>query len=107
MEALPSDILFSLAIHLDFPDLLRFCSSSSRINNILCNREPIWRYKLQQDFSNKLTNLLNFIKDMKFKRFETRIKIRRRSIQKKLTKLPASVHILQNLSVDHWYSVII
>ena len=65
MEALPSDILFSLAIHLDLPDLLQFCSSSNRINNILCKREPIWRYKLQQDFLNDLTNFASLSKTPK------------------------------------------
>ena len=52
METLTSDTLFSLAIHLDFFNLLNFCVSSKRINNIIYKRDPIWRYRLEQDFLN-------------------------------------------------------
>ena len=65
METLTSDNLFSLATHLEISDLLQFCSSSSRINNIICKREYIWRYKLQQDFPNDFINFVNLNKTLK------------------------------------------
>ena len=44
---LTKDTLFSIAIHLDLPDLLNFCKSSKRINDISNN---IWYYKLNEEF---------------------------------------------------------
>ena len=116
MEQLTSDPLFALAIHLDLPDLLQFCSSSSRINNILCKREPIWRYKLQQDFSNDLENFVNISKtpkdlyillwnlrdikqqlNLKEDLF-TIYKLKKLNLSyKDLTKLPSNLHVLENL----------
>ena len=45
-----------LAIELDLPSLLKFCSSSKRINNLVCNQKDIWTYKLQNEFPD-YTNL--------------------------------------------------
>ena len=50
MDKLDQIALFEIAIHLDLPDLLRFCSSSKRINRLICQKEPIWRTKLESDF---------------------------------------------------------
>ena len=52
MEGLSRDELFLIAIELDLPELLRFCGSSSRINNIICQQDPIWRYRLSRDYPN-------------------------------------------------------
>ena len=42
MEKLGKDQLFLLAIELDFPQLLKFCESSKRINDLLCQKDDIW-----------------------------------------------------------------
>ena len=50
MLRLNNDELFSLAIHLDLPHLLKLCSSSKHIDNKLCMKDDIWDYKLQKEF---------------------------------------------------------
>ena len=49
---LSNDLLFSLAIHLDLCDLLKFCSVNKRINNAICKKDNIWLYKLNIEFPN-------------------------------------------------------
>jgi len=39
--------LFDLYLS-DLPDLLRFCASSKRINDKICNQNDIWYYKLRE-----------------------------------------------------------
>ena len=46
---LPKDLLFLLALDMNLPDILRFCSSSSRINKTVCNNPTFWQQKLQRD----------------------------------------------------------
>ncbi len=50
MEYLPTDSLFSIALELDLPELLKWCSTSTSINNRICNRNNIWNWKLKQQF---------------------------------------------------------
>lgn len=52
METLSSDTLFALAMSLELPELLRFCSSSKKINDLVCKRDNIWYYKLDKEFPN-------------------------------------------------------
>ena len=52
MELLTSDALFSLAIQLDLADLLKFCSTSKKINSAICNKDNIWLFKLSHQFPN-------------------------------------------------------
>ena len=47
---LTSDVLFTLAISLDLPDLLKFCASSKKINDNVCKKDNIWYYRLNKDF---------------------------------------------------------
>ena len=51
MENLSKDELMLIAIEFDLPDLLRFCSSSKRINDKICGQNDIWIYKLNREFS--------------------------------------------------------
>ena len=51
MKKLSKDALFSIAIELNLPDLLR---SSSRINNLICKRNDIWNYKLKNNHHESL-----------------------------------------------------
>jgi len=50
MDKLNKDELFSIAIELNLPELLNFCSSSKRINEFICKRNDVWNYKLKRDF---------------------------------------------------------
>ena len=51
MDELSRDALFSIAVMLDLPDLLSFCKSSDRINDLICKKKDIWYRKLRDDFS--------------------------------------------------------
>ena len=50
MEKLNKDELFTLALRLDLPDLLNFCSVNKYIDKSICKRDDIWIYKLRKDF---------------------------------------------------------
>ncbi len=50
MEKLNKDELFALALHLDLPSLVNFCSSNKFIEKNLCLKDEIWIYKLRKDF---------------------------------------------------------
>ena len=50
METTSKDVLFTIAMNLELPSLLRWCASNSRINNNVCQNEHLWRSKLLQDF---------------------------------------------------------
>ena len=47
MDVLNKDELFTIAIHLDLPDLVRFCSLNKKIHDICPN---VWRSKISQEF---------------------------------------------------------
>ena len=55
MENFNPDELFLIAIELDMPSLLEFCASNSRFNNLICNRDKIWEYKLEKEFKNEMS----------------------------------------------------
>lgn len=50
METLSKDVLFNIATMLDLDDLLRLCSSNSRINKLICQDKYIWLFKLNNEF---------------------------------------------------------
>ena len=52
MESASKDVLFTIALNLELPDLLRWCVSKSKINQDVCNNEHVWRTKLLQDYPN-------------------------------------------------------
>ena len=52
MEELPRDVLFTIALQLDFPDLLLFCKSIPRVNELICSKDYIWIAKLNNEFPN-------------------------------------------------------
>ena len=41
LQSLSKDELFSIAIHLDLPDLISLCRLSKNINNKVCERDEI------------------------------------------------------------------
>ena len=52
METASKDVLFTIAINLDLPSLLKWCESNSRINRNVCQNDHVWRSKLLKDYSN-------------------------------------------------------
>ena len=50
METASKDVLFTIAMDLDLPSLLRWCSSSLRINKDVCLNDNVWRSKLLTDY---------------------------------------------------------
>ena len=63
LDKLSKDALFSIAIMLDLPDLLRFCDSNERVDELICQRNEIWYNKLVNEFPN--WKEFNIEKDMK------------------------------------------
>ena len=58
MEKLNRDELFSLAIHLDTPSLLKFCQTNKYFSEKICARDEIWNHRLITDFPDyKLLNV--------------------------------------------------
>ena len=53
MEKLNINELFSIALQLDLPNLLKFCASSNDINSVICKRRDIWLKKLEIEFSDR------------------------------------------------------
>src|SRR5665647_1117112 len=50
MDAASKDVLFTIAMDLDLPSLLRWCQSGSRIHKDVCNNPNVWRSKLLRDY---------------------------------------------------------
>lgn len=49
-DVLDENIIFNIAIQLDVPGLLNWCISNKRIDRLLCEKDHIWKYKLNKDF---------------------------------------------------------
>lgn len=50
METASKDVLFTIAMDLELPSLLRWCQSGSRIQKDVCNNSNVWRSKLLRDY---------------------------------------------------------
>ena len=50
MDKLDQVALFNIAIMLDLDNLLSFCSSSSKVNRLICQQDAIWLFKLTREF---------------------------------------------------------
>ena len=50
METASKDVLFTIAMNLQLPELLKWCSSNSRINKDVCQNDHVWRSKLLKDY---------------------------------------------------------
>ena len=46
MDTASKDVLFTIAMNLELPSLLRWCQSNSRIQKHVCNNDDVWRRKL-------------------------------------------------------------
>ena len=52
METASKDVLFTIALNLELPDLLRWCQSSNKFYQDVCNNDNVWRAKLLKDYPN-------------------------------------------------------
>jgi len=53
-DNLPSDVIIYMALLMDLPEILSFCATSTRFNEIICQDTPksvFWISRLQQDFN--------------------------------------------------------
>ena len=50
MENASKDVLFTIAMNLELPGLLRWCSSNSKIHRSVCQNDDVWRSKLLKDY---------------------------------------------------------
>ena len=60
MEDASKDVLFTIALNLELPELLKWCSSSSRINRNVCQNSDVWRSKLLKDYPNEYPDYQKF-----------------------------------------------
>lgn len=49
---LPTDILLELAVDLDLPNILTWCSLNQRFNNLICKNDIFWMDKFIHDYGN-------------------------------------------------------
>ena len=49
-DILSKDILIELAIELDLPDIIKWCSVNKRFNDATCKSETFWRRKFNHDY---------------------------------------------------------
>ena len=50
MNNLNKDIFTLLAMELDYDDIMKFCTSSKKINNAVCKNNDFWRNKFHQKY---------------------------------------------------------
>ena len=50
MDIASKDVLFTIAMNLELPDLLKWCESNSKIHRDVCNNDNVWRSKLLGDY---------------------------------------------------------
>lgn len=58
MNEAPKDVIFSMAKRMELPELLKFCSTNSKFNQI-CSENYIWLYKLEKDFPGEYSGSLS------------------------------------------------
>ena len=56
IDSLPKDILIEIAIELDLPDIVKWCSINKRINSLTGQNETFWMCKFIHDYGNYSKN---------------------------------------------------
>lgn len=72
MDTLPKDVVVEMALNLSPPDLINFCITEKRQNQIVCNSEIFWRRKLVKDYPGEYDEGIKNAKSIYIDRF-TRI----------------------------------
>jgi hypothetical protein len=52
---LPGDALRNIALNMNYEDIIHWCQTAKRFNDLICNNEPFWANMLKQDFPDKYT----------------------------------------------------
>jgi len=116
MYKLSKDEIFSIAINLDIPELLSFCESNKKINQIICKKDEIWYKKLNKDFPNwENFNINQSKKDIYKKIYELKILKKKLNLKydilelynldyldlygKNIISLPKEIGALSNLEI--------
>ena len=92
---LNNDELFSIAIRLDFPDLVKFLSVNSQTMK-LCKTDRIWDYKLQAEFSEYINSFQEYTQKDKHTQKEKYKLLYKLNILKNKLKLNYNLDILYN-----------
>ena len=50
LEQLPRDVLWELAINLDYADIIKLCQTNKNLNQKLCQQDTFWRRKLLKEY---------------------------------------------------------
>jgi Leucine-rich repeat (LRR) protein len=90
METASKDVLFTVAMNLDLPDLLRWCQSNSKIMKDVCRNDNVWRSKLLKDFNNEYPDIQKFNLNRSLK--ETYVFLYQLSYIKKLLNTQESLY---------------
>ena len=67
---LPNAVKFELGLHLDLPDLLKYCKLSKSYNKHVCNNYRFWLEKIYRDYrfrynkSNKIKDIRNYYQEL-------------------------------------------
>ena len=92
MDKLSKDVLFSIALELDLPELLRFCMTCQRINQKICQQPYIWLNKLKKDFSKDDVKIFNDLTSSPKETYE---------LMYKLKELNRKVFELDNINFNY------
>ena len=49
-DQLPNDVIISLALMMDLPEIINFCRSSKRFNRVVCDNYVFWMNKLNKEY---------------------------------------------------------
>ena len=90
MENASKDVLFTIAMNLELPSLLKWCASSARVNRNVCQNDNVWRNKLLKDFPNEYPDYQKFGLDRSLR--ETYVFLYQLSYIKKLLKTDESLY---------------
>ncbi len=50
METAGKDVLYTIAMNLELPELLKWCGSGDKIYKDVCNNDDLWRNRLLRDY---------------------------------------------------------
>jgi Leucine-rich repeat (LRR) protein len=90
MENVSKDVLFTIAMNLDLPSILKWCSSNSKIMKDVCQNDHMWRSKLLKDFPNEYPDFQKFDLNRSLK--ETYVFLYQLSYIKKLLNTQESLY---------------
>ena len=59
MESLPKDLIMTIALEYNLPDILSTCLTSKRMRDIICDNETFWMNKVKRDYPEMFNNVVN------------------------------------------------